>query len=50
MVRRLLPLILLTGLLAACGGHQMAECKGPAFAMNATQWQPTADDLKCGQP
>jgi type IV secretion system protein VirB7 len=32
--------------LAACGGHNMAECKGPMFPMNAGQWQPTPEDMK----
>jgi hypothetical protein len=39
--------VILTALLAlaACGGHTMAECKGPLFPLNATQWQPTQADL-----
>lgn len=31
--------------MAACGHHEMAECKGPLFALNAGTWTPMADDL-----
>jgi hypothetical protein len=44
MTRVVTALILLA--LSACGGHELASCKGPAFALNPGNWQPSADDLK----
>ena len=37
--------ILILVCLAGCGGHKLAECKGPVFQLNAGQWEPTPEEL-----
>ena len=42
--------LLLVGLAGCQAGEPLAECKGPAFALNPGHWTPTAADIKACSP
>lgn len=42
--------VLLMGLAGCQAGEPLADCKGPAFALNPGHWQATAADLKACSP
>jgi hypothetical protein len=43
---RVIPILLIFMLSACAGKHELKECEGPLFQLNAGEWQPGPDDLK----